>query len=346
MYIGDRWPAYGNGAIRLCDLHSGLTPHVLGSSAIGRYARKAGAQFTAIEDFYSPSVTGMTSKIIRADESFRGGFWHKALERFFVLDQYLATHKRPILHAELDQLLFRADKLVEELSAIEGEKGIFIPFHKPDVAIGSLVYINDRSQLGQMLNWAETKGPFPNEMRLIADWARVPESRIYTLPTLANHLGQNSQGEFKSENQITPETIKGVVDAAQLGQWVGGVDPRNVPWPQHPTTLHCDKDDPDLIPRTELEMLSFKLDRDSQLRVRRKNYPDMRLYNLHLHSKIHGWLSRRPARVTLILQSANSLKETEIPGARGVQIGSQYRRFLGTLLRRTIRKFKMKLGLP
>lgn len=344
VYLGDSLPGYAPSAISLCARYSGLTPHLLASASIEPVARKAGASFTALEEFYDPKVFRNHHNVISADPSFRNGFWFRTLERFFVLEQFMAASATEILHAELDQLLFRVDLLLQGVSKI-ATPGIYLPFHSPESALASVVYIREAKALASMLDWATRQGPFRNEMQLIARWAESSDSAVFCLPTLATHnqkqvLSSNSRAQI-----IDVGVAGGLLDAAQIGQWVGGIDPSNVPLPMKPRTKYCDPPAPHLLSRSELEALRFSLAPDEGLLVQIGHHAPIRIYNLHLHSKIHKWLQVPHVGVSRLISLANENNPHSFLYARKLQLQSQSRKRLGTFARRSLRFLKRRLSL-
>ena len=110
-----------------------------------------------------------------------------------------------------------------------------------------------------LIQMAGSGESFNNEMDLLARWSKTNPTSAFALPTLAT--------EILGRNFIIPENIKclkaqdidGIVDAAQLGQWVAGIDPRNVPISEHPTSKFVDQDAPSHLNRNLLEELKFVL---------------------------------------------------------------------------------------
>lgn len=307
-------------------------------------ARKAGASFTALEEFYDPKVFENHQDVISAEPSFRNGFWLKTLERFFVLEQFMTASATEILHAELDQLLFRVDFLFQRLRSLEAP-GFYLPFHSPESALASVVYIREAKTLASMLDWATRQGPFRNEMQLIAKWAESSDSAVFCLPTLATH-NQKQVLTTDSRAQIIDVGVAGgLVDAAQIGQWVGGIDPSNVPFPAKPTTKFCDPPAPHLLNRSELEKLRFSLISEGSLLVESGDYSSTRIYNLHLHSKIHNWLQVPHVGVSRLISLANENNSHSFLYARKLQLQSQSRKRLGTFARRSLRFLKRRLFL-
>jgi hypothetical protein len=52
---------------------------------------------------------------------------------------------------------------------------------------------------------------------------------------------------------VKPERVAGLVDAAQLGQWIAGIDPRNISPRQIPRTKFVDAPAMHLLSRETIE---------------------------------------------------------------------------------------------
>jgi len=264
-----------------------------------------------IEGFYDPKTFAALTRKISFDHAFRDGFWLKTIERLFVLAQFAEKKGlNSFLHAELDQLLFRVDELVDRI--LDSElRGLFFPFHTDNKGIASVFFCNDVSALESLLELVRTGDAFESEMELLAQWAALNPSLFQELPTIRNLV------EGSSASVID---IDGIVDAAQVGQWVGGVDPRNTPLRQAPVTKFVDSVEPSLIGRDTLEKIRFSLGSEGALYALLEGISEVKIYNLHIHSKIHGYLLRSDPFFSALLKSANSDHGMHIPGARLIQI--------------------------
>jgi hypothetical protein len=292
VYLGKSLPQYALASIELAQKYSGMEVHLLGNRTQKRQIEKLGIEFTGVEDFYDPSEFAETAKNLSLSSDYRNGFWLKTLERFFVLEQFMSFKKiHKIFHAELDQLLFRTDLLVLNIEKT-GKKGVFYPFHTKQRAVASVFFCNDQNALRNMLEFARSSSSFENEMELLANWARENSECAIRLPTLVNF--QESPDRQISDQFIASIQMDGVVDAAQLGQWIAGIDPRNVPLNERPKTHFVDHPNSEILTEFELSNLTFSFDsRSGILSVSKNEFDEIPLFNLHVHSKIHKWVNRR-----------------------------------------------------
>jgi len=325
VFLGRSLPGYGLSSLEMAIRYSGLKVHLIGNARMERHLKKIDARFTAVEDFYNHTEFNDAANRVNSPNSFRKGFWLKTLERFFVLAQYVELDQTDsIFHAELDQLLFRIDRLILQLDA-SNRHGLFLPFHTSDNAVASVLYSNSQSALRSLLDFASTTSSFPNEMALIASWAKLNPEKVLPLPTIASVLSVNN---ISKSNLLTLDDteVGGVVDAAQLGQWVAGIDPRNVPILELPRTKFVQEPDESLLSREQLSRLRFNLDaQNGVLSVKYDENSEVKLFNLHIHSKIHKYLHRHDSSLEFLFSQANNSESVSLPGVRRRQILSQAR---------------------
>lgn len=344
VFLGSKLPAYAKASIRLASATSGVNLCLIGNKSIQKSAERLPVRFIAVEDFYDSREFDLAKNGITADHKYRNGIWLRSLERFFVIDQYMATFNKPsILHAELDQLLFKTQTLAEMLKNIK-LTGLFFPFHSESSAIASLVYINDKAALKSLLDFAQSDFKYANEMVLIAEWAKRNPDQIFQLPTAATLLQNRIDSYVTKVRLLTTAELGGIVDAAQLGQWVAGIDPKHLSLSVRPLTLYADSANEFVLGREQLETLRFVQDGVGAVNIiTNSGLINIPLYNLHIHSKIHPALADEKISFFEILDSASKVLQIEIPGARRQQILGRIQSRV-YLARRIIRKlFRMLL---
>jgi len=320
VYVGKTLPKYAQASLILARKTSGIPIRIISNEINRKYANRANVLFTAIEDFYSPTEFERAEDNILSNSHFRGGLWVKSLERFFILYQYAQRHSiTKFLHAELDQGLFNIHELREALDS-QSSRGLFVPFHSENAAVASIFYCNNLESLKSLLDYASFGPPFLNEMVLIAEWAKMNGSRAHRLPTIANQVRKPWGDDAQQIGLIQSSEIHGIVDAAQLGQWVGGIDPRNVDFLKKPQTKFVDLPSPTLLTKEELTGLKFSFDESSNNLYCHLGEVDVRVYNLHLHSKIHRHLISRRTNLKELFLLSNEPQPYSIPGTRKIQI--------------------------
>jgi hypothetical protein len=326
VYIGDKLPSYAVASLKLANETSGARVQLIANSQTSKIFKSRQSDFIAIEDFYNRDLFSDATTRISSDQSFRNGFWVKSLERFFVLDQFVKyTGQKNLFHAELDQLLFGVDDLKVQIEKTF-KRGMFLPFHSPNSAVASVVYINDFSSLDSLINFASTGPTFNNEMALIANWAKLHPEKIFALPTLAT-LEKGSNRVLPQGVQILSQfETQGVVDAAQMGQWVAGIDPRNLPLNIKPKTKFVDEDADWSLNKKDLSAFVFDLSSNQrQLHVTNSN-GRTRIFNLHLHSKVHKILLSQSFSIENLITLANKKDSHLLRGTRITQLGWHFKK--------------------
>lgn len=332
VFLGEPLPGYAISSLQLAVRHSGVRVRLIGSEKLSRSVSKIVDDFVAIEDFYDPTEFSEVARRVSYPSSFRDGFWLKTLERFFILEQYMSSNSlQRIFHAELDQMLFNTDHLIQDLSML-GERGLFVPFHNANLAIASVFYSNSQTAFRSLLDSAHSGPSFPNEMTLIARWALANPDVIFALPTIASVANKSIEPTPAGVANVPIDDIHGIVDASQLGQWVAGNDPRNVPLRERPGTKFVSHYSRGPLTRDQLSRLRFKWTRaDGRLTVQLDDFAEISIYNLHIHSKIHRWLGHSENKLDRLIALANDPAVIVLPGTRKTQIYHRTASFLGAI---------------
>jgi len=321
VYLGQELPRYARASLHLAARSSGLDPELICSDTIADSIRLPDVDVIPTSGFYDPSEFRAASSRIAYPADFRGGLWHHSVERLFVLAQFMTFTRRPgLFHAELDQLLFRCNMLVSGLDR-RPTRDLLVPFHAPDRSVASVLYCGDAEALHSLTKYATSVAAFRNEMELIANWSKGHPHLVHALPTLYHVLHGSEAALPTGVSALDVQELGGVVDAAQLGQWIGGVDPRNVPFPKAPATKFVDAEEPGLLSAQDLKGLRFDLAADTgELHCTSPGSGTVRIYNLHLHSKVHAPLARHGPALGRLIADANSMRPSRIPGTRSTQI--------------------------
>ena len=337
IHIGRSLPRYALGSLELAAVWSGLEPHLLTNADISTGRLPKGVRVTYLDDFYDSSVFATVAPKISYYQQYKDELWLRCLERLFVLDQYTrGTQSAWVMHAELDQLTFRLDLLKDALLRLPN-RGIFVPFHDQTRAVASVLFCNQSSSLTRLLEFAQAAPYFDSEMQLLAMWGQENPDQLFALPTLRSAFGSSRELRPSNVEVLGFEEVGGAVDAAQLGQWVGGLDPRNVPLRERPQTKFVDSPAEALLTSDELSKISFSLRaKSSSLEVVTGTEKGLRLYNLHLHSKIHQKLIGSGYSIDRLLADAALPYPTVLPGTRRHQLTNRSLQYAREVLRHPI----------
>ena len=284
VYLGREIPNYTHASLRFAAKgHSGKTVLLTNSSH-----QLSGDSAYEVEDFqswYDPSHFHSFRENTTLDPHFRGGFWLHVVERFFVLRQYMERHKLDgLFHAELDVMVFDLFGVAEACNA--HGSGIFAVPDSSSRALASLFYVNLGKKFDHFLSFALSQTDMRNEMDMIGSYLTAFPENGHALPS---HAVLN-----EDEYRLTPSALAsdfGLFDANGFGQWLFGVDPKNVRLTvrnhyRNPTVLFP-------VHRARFNIPLF----GRSLTVRIPGGTAFRLRTLHVHSKIVPRLTLRPVLI-------------------------------------------------
>lgn len=168
------------------------------------------------------------------DREWRQGFWFYTSERFLYLDDFMQHYDiKQLFHLENDCVLYRD---LNELMPIFESKypHIAAVFDNDDRCIPSFMYFatkDDAHDLAIFFTHCADQGR--NDMQVIALFKE--RKKIKNLPIISpdyihryglkNKLGQKSVSPNLYSRHFS--LFNSIFDAAALGQYLGGIDPRN-----------------------------------------------------------------------------------------------------------------------
>ena len=180
------------------------------------------------------------------DKEWRDGFWHYTSARFFTLHSFMAKYNvRNVIHIENDVLLYyNCDETLTE--PLTNSRQIHIPFDSYTRNIASIVYIPDASTLGQVLaHYDYGKNDMYNFSEIRGKTDLIDQFPIFiedtTLGSAADKASTLESASALESAYVTDALERAFVshgwsrfggyifDAAAIGQFIGGVDPRNCP---------------------------------------------------------------------------------------------------------------------
>lgn len=175
------------------------------------------------------------------DTRFRNGFWRYATERFFYLYDLMQHHGlQKVFHLESDNMLYVDLKTI--LPIFERYyPHIGATFDNDVRCIPGFIFINNASSLQSLVQFmAEWAHEGTNDMEMIARFRNIqgenwishlpiimPEyMNFHPLVALTKHEAKEPQLYWENLNRFNS-----LFDAAAMGQFVGGGDPRNGHFP-------------------------------------------------------------------------------------------------------------------
>lgn len=159
--------------------------------------------------------TSLTSSWNNAHTDFRGGFWLHTTNRFLYLAAFMKKFDViDVFHIESDIMIYtNLNDIYEKMKELNMVNKIVVPQDAPNRAICSVVFIPSAKCAKEYSNWIvaslERAGTFLNDMDLMGYYQDK-----YTFPDSPNHQEADNLGVF---------------DACAIGQYLGGIDFRNIP---------------------------------------------------------------------------------------------------------------------
>jgi hypothetical protein len=291
VYLGNRLPRYARKSLVLAQKFSGMDVVLVterrfwwpGSGKCERYI---------LGDSYKPELNQTDIDEKRA--KFRRGFWLKTTERFFALSDYMRNNNiSECFHAELDNLVFANNRLAIELNNFGS--GLFVPFDSPNRAIASIMFVNSNETLAKFCRFATQHIGTKNDMELLALFGQKQSNEVFALPTNLDNETLKAGLSAVGIKTIDIERT-GLFDAAAIGQWYFGIDPRNSYWLVRNQFVN------DVA---EIDMKSFRMQWN-------ENKPNFEAFmvgssqkkyivnNLHIHSKIFKKINRKTKLLSIV----------------------------------------------
>jgi hypothetical protein len=210
-----------------------------------------------------------------------GGFWLAHMERFFILGQAMRHFGwTALMHVENDVHVFDVSDIPRRLDRIGSS--FFLPEPYPEALMASIAYVNDVEALEDFCRWASQDPGDRFGLRLLADYAAELPEAVTLLPTDLSLCPEGHSVRHRNP-RVTVEELGGIVDANAVGQWLLGVDPRNVVGPVRNGFQHdaaC----------VEFARARFDFDADAGLSVEYGGRREQ-VRCLHVHAKVNDRLA-------------------------------------------------------
>ncbi len=241
------------------------------------------------------------------------GFWTYTSERFFYLDAFMEQyHLNHVFHLENDNMLFK--NLSEIIPVLEKHyPGCGVTFGYDKFVVSGCLYLANPDSAKDLAKFfARNAHKGWHDMTMLSKYWASNLNKLDHLPTippsypklfpLINANNQISRFEHLYSRHFSE--FKGIFDAAALGQYLGGQDPRNGPDSQgykNPYSL------------MNLDLCQFNWSEDSQgkkIPVMILNEEIIPIYNLHIHSKkLRNFRSDLDTRIAIDFRKKNLLHD-------------------------------------
>jgi len=154
------------------------------------------------------------------DNQFRGGFWALTSARFFYLYEFMRKYAiENVIHLENDVLIYHN---VDMLDRILDKTKIYLPFDTFTRNIASIMFIPNCNVFRTVLD----KYDFAKNDMENFSIMQSQTGMIENFPIFVEDPSGYPEYQFVTKNF---QKFNMIFDAAAIGQYLGGVDPRNIP---------------------------------------------------------------------------------------------------------------------
>jgi len=221
VHIGEHFPAYINDCIAQLNSVLNIQIHLLIdskhiSSVTGECTRVS-LEIIPMDDLHRQFED--TTKL---DSYMRGGFWKYATKRFFYLYTYMKMQGlTDVFHIENDNLVYI--DFTSKLSVFQ-QKSMWCIMDSEDRCIPGFIYVKDCPIMERLLTTCiscSTSGL--NDMQALAQFQKANDD-VGCLPIIHSYCDP-----IPCKYYEYAEAFGVLFDGACVGQYIGGVDPRNTP---------------------------------------------------------------------------------------------------------------------
>jgi|LauGreDrversion4_2_1035121.scaffolds.fasta_scaffold23292_4 hypothetical protein len=206
------------------------------------------------------------------DKSFRNGFWTLTSLRFFYIYEFMNKYNiKDVIHLENDVLVYyNCNNILGKFN----KEFVYLPFDTFRRNIASIMYIPSSEVFKIVLdNYDFSKNDMENFCNI-----KNKTGIIRTLPIFPNagYITKNEEVSFVSQSYTDFNCI---FDAAAMGQYLGGVDPRN-----NPNNTVGFINETCVIKYNNYEFVWIKTDNIKRPFLKVNGYL-VSIFNLHIHHK-------------------------------------------------------------
>ena len=160
----------------------------------------------------------------KADKDFREGFWLQTANRFMLIaDLMVAFNLENCLHLENDNVLYFDPS--SKLDIFRSYARFAIPFDRSRTIPG-VVWYKDAQIAQEIARYIQNRSD-EHDMDVIRQFCDLGQCDAKPLPTMSP-LYAKGMGLSVKEYCSGYEEFGGIFDGAAIGQYLGGVDPRNI----------------------------------------------------------------------------------------------------------------------
>lgn len=249
------------------------------------------------------STYSYVNNLLNHPKDFRNNFWFTSLSRLMALCDYVNETHLSVLHIE-------SDVLVSDDFPIDQFQGLDRPLAYTMLgdlrAVASIFFLRDAEaarHLRQYISDSVTQDPHATDMTILGDYQRNHPDFVRILasfPEARSEFSTLMTEEIRNDFRYSFEKFDGYFDAADIGQFLMGDDPRNhrgvkiVRGKQKTSYL-----DPSAITYSYSNKRKF-------LNLESKN--SEKIYSLHIHSKDPHVFNPKKTEKSLIKSVLNQKK--------------------------------------
>ena len=254
---------------RFCELFPNQKPTLILSDI--RHKKNVDSNKIGLYLYQTTSETESQLSKLSSNVKFRSGFWRYSIERFYAIrDFHKLDPTTPILHFESDVVPLPSFPFEKFLSIKKLAWENFSASHDVSAILYSNSY-DDSKWLVEKIKHELSDNADLTDMTALSEISRSNSDRVEILPTDPTLSEPNQYG--------------GVFDAAAIGMWLNGRDPRNhlgfvkrfLPLPES---------------SVDASKLRYKSTRNGSLYLNNDKGADLELFNLHVHSKRRGLMGK------------------------------------------------------
>jgi hypothetical protein len=233
IHIGTIYPDHMDDCIDQL-LKFNLKVHLVISSSLVEKIKSKKIILSKVEDYTDEKYNSFFIEKYDKNftENFRDGFWNSTSSRFFILENYTRKNNlQNFYHLEHDNLIFNNLENVTNILKNKNEE-MFIVIDSESRCIPSIIFIKNYKILEILTNFI-FNNRYNNDMENLFLFFQMNRNIVGNLPILPDDHNLNliSKTGIIASNNINYSNLykelKIVFDGAALGQYIGGIDPRN-----------------------------------------------------------------------------------------------------------------------
>ena len=270
IWIGNKFPKWGLLSLEICCKNNKERKVILLHDK--NLGKKIYLKKKKLDNLYFQLISIKDDSIFnQSNTRFKDSFWLNTSLRLKVLYYHASKNNiSSFFHAELDNMIFNLDNLDEKFNNYGS--GIFVPRDSIDRAIGSILFCNRINSLFEILSLYKEPFNARNDMSAFGLYAQKSKN-FFSLPT------ESFKENLRFFNTIHPHYTQGIFDAASIGQYCFGIDPKISKY--YPTkNLFINEN-------SKIDFKNFEIFvNDNQVWIKTNKYSKkFKVYNMHIHCK-------------------------------------------------------------